>query len=307
MRLWAKDDADLWSIVSPEFNGAAGEGFYDEISGHVWTSTGAGITGVMVEAFSNSVSAAGFAYTTDDGNGSFTFTGLDLGVYRIQATWLVDGIASSVSKDGIPVGYADADFNLAVGYALASVSGQISGYRPHAAGQRLKAGRYGSKTADYSGVELYQQGRCVAAVDVENDGSFKIANLLPGYYEIRAPGLAPIAVRLKSGENLLLKPAALIADDSLYAYPNPARDKITFRLQTDGSPVKGEISVFNLAGRLVRQIGADDPGWAGSPHVFTWVFSGTDPAPGVYFYKVNVKSQASGETKVKTGKFAVIR
>ncbi|HBB67568.1 MAG TPA: hypothetical protein DCZ93_09795 [Elusimicrobia bacterium] len=305
LRLWTKDDAGFWSAASPEFAGLAGEGLPDAIAGHVRTSPGQGITGVLVEAFNASGAAARTAYTVDDGSGSFTAYGLDAGVYRVQVTWVEDGIASSVSKDGIPVGYADADFTLSVTYTLASVSGVIP-----ATTRRSQVTSHRSEAIGYSGVALYQQGRRVAAVEAEYDGSFKIANLLPGDYELRAPGMAPLPVRLRSGENLVVKPLGeLLAEDSLYAYPDPARTWVKFRFRTDDLSVKKELSVFNVAGLLVKRVRGDDPGWigTGNPYEFRWNFSGSDPAPGVYFYKLNVKSQTTGKSRVKTGKFAVIR
>lgn len=305
LRLWTRDDAGFWSAASPEFYGVAGEGLPDGIAGHVRTSPGQGITGVLVEAFNAPGAAARSAYTIDDGSGSFTVSGLDAGVYRIQVTWIEDGIASSVSKDGLPVGYADADFTLSVTYSLASVSGL------------LPARQRGGKTArrQYSaagavGVELYQQGRRVATVEAGDGGRFEIANLLPGDYELRAPGMAPLPVSLRSGENLVVKPfGELEGGDPFYAYPDPARTWVKFRFQTDDPSAKKEISVFNVAGLLIKKIRGDDPGWSGTgnPYEFRWNFSGSEPAPGVYFYKLNVKSQITGKSRVETGKFAVIR
>ncbi|MFA6435028.1 MAG: hypothetical protein WCW52_10065 [Elusimicrobiales bacterium] len=303
LRLWTKDDAGLWSAVSPEFSGLSGEGLPDEIAGRVLTSPGAGITGVLVEAFDASGSSARQAYTVDDGSGSFAVSRLEAGVYRIQVTWLENGIASSVSKDGIPVGYADADFTLSVDYALAAVSGRLPGPGPQAAGGERR-------TAGSGRVELYRQGRRVAITEAEENGEFKIAGLLPGDYELRASGLAPLAVRLRSGEDLVVKPAGgPLTADSLYAYPNPARSFVTFRFRTGDPSAEKELNIFDLSGRLIKKVRGDDAGWtgAGNPYEFRWTFSDAGPAPGVYIYKLNVKSPATGKTGVKTGKFAVIR
>jgi hypothetical protein len=304
MRLWVMDDAGLWSAASPEFNGLSGEGLPDEIVGHVKTALGAGITGVLVEGFC-SLGGVWSGFTVDDANGSFRLTNLNPGMYRIQVTWLADGIASSVSKDLIPVGYADADFTLSVSYALASVSGVLStsgfGRRPSAA------------VSGVSVVELYQNGRRIASVGVEADGSFRIGNILPGEYELRAPGMRTIPITLRSGENLVVRPdGEFIVGNSLYAYPNPARTRITFRLQTEEPTAKEDKTIIDVSGRLVKKIRNEDPGWTrpSTPpyiHLVAWEFKGSEPASGIYIYKVNMKSEATGETLVKTGKFAVIR
>ena len=299
LRLWTEDDAGLWSAVSPEFSGLSGAGLSNEIAGHVRTGSGQGITGVLVEAFSAPGAAAMSTYTIDDGSGSFTVAGLDAGVYRIQVTWIENAIASSVSKDGIPVGYADADFTLSVNYMLASVSGTVPLTAP---GRR-------SASSSPPAVGLYQAGRRVASAQAAPDGSFSINNILPGDYELMAPGMATLSVRLRSGENLVVKPAGeLVTGDSFYAYPDPARAWVKFRFKTDDPSVKKEISVFNVAGLLIKKIRGDDA-WTltGNTYEFQWNFSDSAPAPGIYFYKLDVKSQMTGKTRVKTGKFAVIR
>ncbi|OGS30342.1 MAG: hypothetical protein A2218_01625 [Elusimicrobia bacterium RIFOXYA2_FULL_53_38] len=304
LRLWTEDDAGLWSAASPEFSGVTGESLPDEIAGHIRTSAGQGITGVLVEGLSN-LGGLWTGYTVDDGSGSFRLTHLAAGIYRIQVTWTAEGLTSSVAKDKIPVGNADTDFTLSVTYSLASVSGTLP---LSISGRRASS----FSVAGASEVELYQAGRRIAVVRAGADGSFRIGNILPGDYELRAPGIAPIRVHLRSGENLVVRPSSeFILGESLYAYPNPARTRVTFRLQTEAASVKDEINVFDVTGRLVKKIRNDDPGWDRSnPYNIRWVawnFSDSEPAPGVYIYKANIKSEATGKTIVRTGKFAVVR
>ena len=279
-----------------------------QIAGHVRTATGQGITGVLVEALNVSAQSAALAYTIDDGIGSFVLSGLDAGVYRIQVTWIENGISSSVSKDGIPVGYADSDFTLSVAYQLASISGQLVNHKLQTAAVRPSAATARPYPAEE--VELYQRGRLVATARADGNGEFKIANLLPGDYELKLPDSAPLAVHLNSGQNLVVSPLSeLLIRDSFYVYPDPASRWLKFHFITDDPSVTKEISVFDVAGRLVKMIRSDAPGWSGTgnPYEFKWVFSGAEPASGVYFYKLNIKSQTTGKTRVKTGKLAVIR
>ena len=122
--------------------------------------------------------------------------------------------------------------------------------------------------------------------------------------------MAPLAVRLRSGENLTVYPTAeLLTGDSFYAYPDPARRWVKFHFHTGDPSAAADISVFNVAGRLVKKIRSGDAGWSGTgaPYEYQWDFSNTEPAPGVYIYKLNIKSQTTGKTRVRTGKFAVIR
>jgi len=302
LRLWVMDDAGLWSAASPEFSGLSGESLPDEIAGHVKTALGEGITGVMVEGY-GSLGGVWSGFTLDDGNGSFRLTNLSAGVYRIQVTWTAEGISSSVSKDLIPVGYADTDFTLSVGYALASVSGTLS-----ASG---RGRRTSSSVSAVSVVELYQNGRRIASVGVQPDGTFRIGNILPGTYELRTPGMRAVPVTVRSGENLVIRPEdSALLGESLYAYPNPARTRVTFRLQTGEPTVKEEISVFDTAGRLVRKMRGGDGCWERPTpylHLVSWDFTGSEPASGVYLYKASMKLEGTGETVVKTGKLAVVR
>lgn len=306
LRVWTRDDAGLWSAVSPEFMGVSGEGLPDEIAGHVRTALGQGITGVFVEAFYSLGPAERSAYTVNDTSGSFRLTSLANLIYRIQATWTENGIASSVAKDGILTGYADADFTLSVNYTLGSISGtlplSVSGRRASSFSPSGAAGA----------VELWQSGRRIVTVQPEADGSFRISNMLPGDYELRGPGMAPMQLRLRSGENLVVRPSAeIILGESVYAYPNPARARVTFRLQTEAASGKDEINVFDVSGRLVKTITHEDPAWDRSnPYNIrwaTWDFTGSRVASGVYIYKVNMRSGVTGKTKVKTGKFAIVR
>ncbi|MEK7721008.1 MAG: carboxypeptidase-like regulatory domain-containing protein, partial [Elusimicrobiota bacterium] len=115
-RMWVKDDADFWSGPSALASTSSGDRLNDMIAGSVKTPGGEGITGVMVDAISNSGLVTASAYTLDDGLGSFTLNSLPDGIYRVQATWLEDGFSSSIAKDQIPMGYADANFVLSLDY-----------------------------------------------------------------------------------------------------------------------------------------------------------------------------------------------
>ncbi len=303
-RVWARDDAGLWSPVSAEGQGVSGDELDRRIAGHVRLPSGAGVTGVLLEAVSSSGETVSTAYTVDDGSGSFTLDDVDDGIYRVQATWVSDDIVSAVSKDGIPMGYADADFVLATEFLLSSVSGVIpaglrtSALRPSSAGGAL--------------VTLLQLGRPVASAAPDPSGGYRFSGLLPGTYTLRfgsGGGSSDYRVTLTPGMELFFTPLAeLLRAGSAYLYPNPARAGVTFRFLTDAASVRRQVSVFTLDGRLVKRITDADP-WTvnGGEHEHKWDFSGERLAPGVYFCSLKVQDAVSGGTRTKVMKLAVLR
>ena len=300
-RLWTEDDAGLWSGPSPLASTLSGEALDDMISGSVKNPAGQGITGVMVEAITNSGLVVASVYTLDDGFGSFTLPGLPDGLYRVQATWLEDGFSSSIAKDQIPMGYADANFELSVAYELASVSGSVpasapSSLRPSAAGA--------------AGVQLWQGSRLIASASPDASGRFSIRNLLPGSYTLRAAGTDGVwksfTIQLAGGEDLQVTPlGALLRQASAYAYPNPARGFVKFRLYTEVAPVRFSLAVYSLDGSQVKA--AEETFSGTGVNEYLWTFTGGRPASGVYFYTLRLKYPFSGETESVRGKFAVIR
>jgi hypothetical protein len=300
LAIWTKDDADLWSLISPVASTVSGERLTNMISGTVKTPAGAGVTGVVVEAISAAGVPVASAYTLDDGNGSFTLENLDDGFYRVQAVWIQDGFSSSIAKDLVPMGYADANFVLSVAYQLASVSGVLplaraAGFSPAAAG----AAR----------AQLWQGGRMVASAAADPAGRFAIRNLIPGTYMLRVAqedgAWKTFTLKLNPGQNLEIKPlGALLRAGSVYAYPNPARTYIKFHAESAVSS-RVQLLVYSLDGSLVKAVEEAVP--AGGVYEYLWTFDREKPASGVYFYSVKIKHDLSGETDGERRKFAVIR
>ena len=304
--MWVRDDAGFWSGPSAPVTTMAGERLNDMITGTVKTPGGTGITGVTVDAISNLGIIVASAYTLDDGLGSFTLSPLPDGLYRVQAAWVENGFSSSIAKDEVPMGYADANFMLALDYLLASVSGTLpasvpSGLRPSAVA---------------SEAQLWRGARLLASARPDVTGRFAIHNLIPGPYSLRVRGEDGIwknfDIKLASGQNLEIKPLGRLLDKSgVYAYPNPSRSYVIFRLVTEIIPVRKRLSIFSVDGALLKSVEDGDPGWVfdGPTNSFKyqWDFSGGKPASGVYFYNVRLRNELSGETDTVTRKFAVIR
>ena len=313
LRLWTRDDAGNWSALS---NGATAQAspFPDSVRGHVLTVSSAGITGVLVEAFDASGLLRGHAYTVGDGSGTYIISGLPAGSYRVQATWEADDIISSVGTDGIPLGASNADFTLSITYDLASIGGELAGYRLSALGFRVQGVRPQSAR-----VELYQRGRLVATAPVDANGKFLISNLLPGKYVLKVPdpagGSKELSVRVKPGEALVISPLGeLLKTDRVYVYPNPARRTAAFHIESELSPVRKQLAIFDITGRLITKI--DNPAFrdcsvsvCASGNVgyeAVWEIP-AKVASGVYLYSVHVKFEPTGEHKNVVRKFAIVK
>ena len=307
LKLWVADDAGLWSAASALQHTLSGAALADQITGTVKTPAGAGVTGVLIEAFGSDGLPAASATTIDDGEGGYTLNGLADGFYRVQATWTENDFASAVAKDLIPMGYADADFTLAIDYELAEITGTLA---VSAAPGRVSAA--GPAPAAAGAVELWHGTRLLAKAVPDAAGRFAIHNLLPGSYTLRARDAAgawiEFSLKLAAGETLDVNPlGTLLKPGSVYAYPNPARSMVTFHADTDISPASMEISVFSVDGTLVKHAEQDIAGSGPRAAEYAWNFTGGEPASGVYFYIVRLKHGLTGEVETAKKKFAVIR
>ena len=304
LKVWAADEAGLWSGPSPVATSRAGISLADSIAGNVWTPSGQGVTGVIVEVIDSNLAVVKTAYTVDDGSGSFMLSGLPEGMYRVEATWIEDGFASSVASDQIPTGYAEVRFELSVDFQLASVGGELAGFGLSALGYRPLGGQQAY-------VELHQRGRLVAVAPVGAGGRFLISNLVPGAYTLKVPdgagGHKDLSVTLAPGQDLRLSPLGeLLKSAKVYAYPNPARRSLTFHVESEQNPVLKHLAVFDITGRVIKEFGDGDFASAGNTHEAVWnIPSGV--ASGVYLYSVSVKFEASGEKKSVVKKFAIVR
>ena len=94
----------------------------------------------------------------------------------------------------------------------------------------------------------------------------------------------------------------------IYNYPNPFRTNTTFTFQLNISPVDVKIKVYTIAGRVIKEIEADNVTqrfvkipWDGRDE------DGDVIANGTYLYKIIVKSTDGSYSNSVLGKMAVIR
>ncbi|MFI5361937.1 MAG: right-handed parallel beta-helix repeat-containing protein [Elusimicrobiota bacterium] len=329
LRVALENSDGLWSSFSNQTSTVAAPAPFNAIEGHVVDLSTNGITGVEVDCWNSAGVEVQTTYTLADGSGTYALVGLLPGNYKIKVTWTVNGISSSLTQDGIPLGSAGVDFVLNINYSLATLTGSLGAltasaidFAPAASGSLGVASYRGS--AEYAGshVELWQTGRQIAQVKVGGGGRWTIPHLLPGAYAVRAwTGLGYTQfqnVALNEGDVLDLEfafdplPAA-----SVFAFPNPARTSTTIRFQTALWPLQADIDIFDVAGNLVREITGSaisqlrDP-TTGNPDLYhaEWDLTnsrGRTVASGVYIVMVKVKGGSGNQVAKVIKKLAVIR
>ncbi|MBI5202138.1 MAG: hypothetical protein HY925_11170, partial [Elusimicrobia bacterium] len=320
LRAWTQDGAGNWSALSNGTTIEAGPKLYNQISGHVVKTSSEGITAVLVEAFNDAGTLVASSFTVADGSGTWLMDNIPAGNYKIQATWSADGIASSVWQDGIAMGSGNVDFVLELSYTLATLTGTLGTL---AAPQgRLTAAargfRVAAEGADYatSKIELFAGGRKAVSVGVNPTGRWTIPNLLPGKYGVRAfNGISYtdiMDVEVGEGE---LKDVSFVfnplPEAAVFAFPNPAGRETTIRFECPLSPLEANISIFDIAGNLVKEIPgsamtATGPGLYHAP----WDLRnmrGEPVASGVYLFMVKVKGGSPEQNAKIVKKLAVIK
>jgi len=309
-----------WSAFSNQASTVATPAPLNAILGHVVDVSTRGITGVEVDAWNSAGALVSTAFTLADGSGTYSVGGLAPGTYKLQATWTVNGVTSSVWQDNISMGTVGVDFSLGINYSLATLTGSLASLTTSAARtattpQALLRPQGG---AGSSFIEVVQRGRTITSVGVPPSGRWTVPSLLPGQYSVRAFTGASYTdyqdITLAEGETRqVIFAFNALPDDSVFAYPNPAKDSTTFRFLTPYNSFEAVIDVFDVAGRLVREIpgSAIAAAPASGPGVYHYVWDLTNSrgqavASGVYLFYVKIKGSDGTVVKV-VKKLAVVR
>ncbi|MBI5242612.1 MAG: carboxypeptidase regulatory-like domain-containing protein [Elusimicrobia bacterium] len=315
IRAFLADDAGNWSPLSNGATSAAMPQPISLITGHVMKSSSEPITAVLVECYDEAGLLTASTYTLQ--GGSFTVENLPAGNYKVQASWSVGEITSSVWQDGIQSGSYDVDFMLEINYSLSTLTGQMlsmpaSGVRSASA----FTARASAQSFTQSEVELYVRGRRALSVPVAPSGRWTITNLLPGRYGVRAFNGYEYTdvqeVEVGEGET---KEVGFVMDplpeEQVYAYPNPARSWSTIRFYSPLWPLEAQVAIFDIAGALVREIpGSELVSTAPGVYHAQWDLKnmrGENAASGVYLFMVKVKGGPERQNAKVIKKLAVVR
>ncbi|MBI5244862.1 MAG: hypothetical protein HY922_14425, partial [Elusimicrobia bacterium] len=315
MRAFLADDAGNWSSLSNGATAMPGYNPFNQITGHVMKSSSEPITAVLVECFDAADTLLASTFTVQ--GGSFTLTNISSGTYKIQASWTVGEITSSVWQDNIAMGSYDVDFMLEISYSLGTLTGQMlsmpaSGARSASTFQA----RASAQSYAQSEVELYVRGRRALSVPVGPSGRWTISNLLPGRYGVRAFNGYEYTdiqeVEVGEGET---KDVGFIMDPlpeaQVYAYPNPARSAAVIRFYSPLWPLEAQVAIFDIAGVLVREIpGSELVSTAPGVYHAQWDLKnmrGESAASGVYLFMVKVKGGPERQSAKAVKKLAVVK
>ena len=160
------------------------------------------------------------------------------------------------------------------------------------------------------------KGRKAFSVPVEPSGRWTISNLLPGRYGVRAYNGTEFSevqeVEVGEGET---KEVVFVQDPlpeaQVFAFPNPARSQTTVRFYSPLWPLEAQVSVFDIAGVLVRELAGSElvPAAPGVYHA-RWDLTnsrGEAVASGVYLFMVKVKGGPDGQSAKVIKKLAVVK
>jgi len=152
-------------------------------------------------------------------------------------------------------------------------------------------------------------------VPVDPTGRWRITNLLPGRYAVRAfNGFEYTKMRdidLLEGE---VQEVAFVFDplpaDEVYAFPNPARHATTLRFSSTLPGLEAQMMIFDIAGNLVKEIaGSEMSSPRPSVYHFPWDLRNNDGegvASGVYLFMVKVRG-SNGQSAKVIKKLAVVK
>jgi len=166
-------------------------------------------------------------------------------------------------------------------------------------------------------VELLKKGKVLVRVPVDEKGNYRIPNLLPGSYTVRAYNgyiySEPKTISVSEGQAVNLSFAfSILPENEVYAYPNPTKKgEITFHLVTSATNNEVKIKIYNIAGELVRVIEDKEINKSNFPVLeYLWNCKnekGNNVASGVYIYQVKLKDKSTGKEEKVTKKLAIIR
>ena len=206
---------------------------------------------------------------------------------------------------------------------MATISGEISGiksFSPLVSMSKVMKGNSSSMAGINKDayVEMLKNNKPIRRYPVDSQGFFKIHNLLPAKYMIRAYNGYVFSesktVNLSEGEYAITKFSFQnMPENGVYVYPNPAKTgEINFRFYCDYSNPECKIKVYNIAGELVSVIDDNKIDKSAKPIYYfkKWNCtnnSGRKLASGIYIYVLEARDRNSGEKSKVVKKFAIVK
>ena len=295
--------SDGWLYIGSYDSCMYGFVSYDRLNAILGKVTsGDGITpinGALIEALQNDV-LKGYAIT--DSNGDYLLTDLTPGYYDVRAL-AISGFISSAFKN-VSTSTKDVNYSISFNYTLGTISGLV---------------KVGNQPLDGAIIELSQRSYLIATPNTENGGLYKITNLLPGTFTVKAKygstNLGTKVITLQLGQSLATVDFTItsaLPPEGIYNYPNPTKTENTaIRYLLNFSNPEAEIFIYNIAGELVRYIENNEiASIGGSTYEYTWDCrdgSNNPVTSGTYIYTIKAYDKVTGEIAVGSKKLAIIR
>ncbi|MBI2069828.1 MAG: fibronectin type III domain-containing protein [Elusimicrobia bacterium] len=331
--LWTMDSDGNWSAPSVSTPSIVPPGDPTAITGWVAQANQQGLSGIVVEAIDKDTGQTILKTLSEaTGTGIYRLAGLAAGKkYRIKVTWTANNIISTVYMEDVPAGSSKINYYLGVNYGLGSISGPLALAPSVAAALKAKESAQGAVThlqARYGAlaqgqtsgeepyIELKAGGQVVARAPVNSSSEYEIKNLLPGNYTLVGFNghsfSEPTEVSVAEGQNVRVSLEwEVIKTESVFAFPNPAKDESTIRFIANIPTIEARIAIYDIAGNLVRELSGGDIRDSGTG-IFrarwdTTNLYGDRVASGVYVFVVQVRDTTNNKNAKVVKKLAIIR
>ncbi|OGS22446.1 MAG: hypothetical protein A2252_01250 [Elusimicrobia bacterium RIFOXYA2_FULL_39_19] len=300
----------------------------DTILGKVTQKDGTPLSTIPCEALLNdTVVKKVYTYT----DGTYNFTGLTENTTYIIRVSLYEGEKVSLVYREVKTGTKSVNFTLEIDYELATISGQMAGYKATGKLSAMSAAKF----SDYKFrakalvpgngigyVEIYhlKDGPgTTLRIPIDNSGKYEIPNLLPGKYVVKGyNGVVYSTMKVldvKEGQRVSITLSFQgILDGKTISYPNPSTiGSLTLKYYTGYNVPESQIKVYTIAGELVKTINdaeIDVIIETNANRKYVWNCrndAGDLAASGVYLFILEVKDNANGEKARFIGKFAIIK
>ena len=301
----------------------------DTIMGKVTQMDGTSLTSMRCEAYRDNVLVQMTNTYTD---GTYDFVGLVENSTYVIKVLLYEGEKASIVYREIMSGTKNNNFTLEIKYQLATIQGQISGYKPAGTMSSMSVNKFSdfglrrSMLKPKNGIgfveirNMNDNDAVYLRVPVDESGKYEIPNLIPGRYVVKAYNGTIYSeartVSLKEGQKLAISLSFPgLVEGRIIAYPNPSSTgMVTLKWYTGYGNPETTIKIYNIACELVMTVNDIDVLPVAGSNLYNYQYgwncsnpAGDKVASGTYLFVLEVREKSTGEKAKFVGKFAIIK
>lgn len=137
---------------------------------------------------------------------------------------------------------------------------------------------------------------------------FPLYKLAPGKHQLRLQAWDTHGNMSQESISFVVPGTQGISITEASNYPNPFREQTTFLITHNraGDQLEAEIALYSTDGRILQRLKQQFPSASGSLHLPASLLSGKNIFPGIYIYKVLLRSLSDGSVAEKTEKLIII-